>query len=184
MSVPGIKVIGSPLFSYIPKDPSTGKPLESAMWSYTKLLHSKPGVVPLGVSCDDLNAFHSKCKSRIIKELVICKQKDQKAILVTHFSPLAPRNTRELRDAVFTDPARYGDYCTDDDMQEVLDHGKGVIEFWVYGHDHANNRFRYKYPDGTGFDLVSNQLGSTKYPNDRWFNPEYTRTVKIDKNTE
>ena len=85
---------------------------------------------------------------------------------------------------MFRNKAHYGDYNTDDDMQVVLDHGKDVIDLWIYGHDHVNNSFRYEYPDGKGFDLVSNQLGSTKYPNDKYFDPELTRTIRVDKHPE
>lgn len=160
--IPGLQIIGSPLLSHVPTVPHVSKSIEkAARWSHFTLIHVCGGAcISHIITNNEINEFHEECNRALIRELELCKKEHKKAIVMTHYLPLAPFNTKEKRDKDFSVPRRYGCCNTDKDMEDVLKAGKDVISLWIFGHDHRNTHFTYTYEDETKFEAVSNQLGA------------------------
>lgn len=179
--VPGLVLIGSLLYSKIPMvGERQNKPLKDSVGGYLKHTRVKKGLIPRFASCNDANKLHEEAKEVISHELAKCADEKKTAVVMTHFGPLAPSGTVDQRNNWFRSAVFYRYYSTDEDMQPVLDIGKDTIGLWAYGHDHENHCFRYTYPDGTGFDVVSNQLGNASEPHvEATFRPGFVYEVAV-----
>lgn len=179
----GLVVIGSPLFSHIPEgfaERTKKNPFPRGM-----KMRVDNKRIPKQIDREHINRLHEHAKSAIIRELDKCSKNGSKAIVMTHYGPLAPGGTRSERDLTFKQNEKeLGHYNTDDDMKEVLEKCKDVVPLWTFGHCHTNKKFRYISEDNSdgestwGFDIVSNQLGHYNKPfKGTPFDSEYTYTI-------
>lgn len=179
----GLVVIGSPLFSHIPEgfvERTKKNPFPRGM--KVKVDNKR---MPKQINREYINRLHEEAKSAIIRELEKCSKNGSRAIIMTHYGPLAPGGTKLERSSIFRQNEKeLAHYNTDDDMKTVLEKCKDIVPLWTFGHCHTNKKFRFNSEDkpngesSWGFDIVSNQLGHFNKPfKGTPFDSEYTYTI-------
>lgn len=152
-----IKLIGTTLWSRI----SESKKLTLG----TKLTNFKHIKSHNGQLFDvDTNNALNKAAIKYIKEQI---NTDKKCIILSHYSPLMPKEGQLTADSKFIGCPRLEGYHNNLNMLI-----KRPIVAWLYGHTHYNNTFYYK-----NVLFSSNQLGYSK--ESKHFNP--LKELDLDK---